>query len=267
MPSIPNNLCTQGSNNSEGLHCTEPRKPSQPSHPSPNEDTCHDKGNLQDLCEKCWNCWEFCSDHRQWCVSRSHNMLNVRFTHPLCVARSTKLMLRTSPSLYAPTLQNNHVKQDIIRMVKKESYPYGTDVPGTRSRSFQRFVLCWSTYVLGVIHLMNEDLEKPLKERYIHGFTSTSNGGRVILTANQFLLTRIHLAKTIYVDTTFKRTLGTLKEWEVVMYNKEVECGMELHFFALNNCYSCQKLSPLLVYIVIGQIGSSTRQSLMSFST
>ena len=85
-------------------------------------------------------------------------------------------------------------------------------------------------YVLGVIHLMNEDLENPLEERYIHGFMSTINGGRVILTANQFLLTRIHLAKTLFVDTTFKRTVGTLKEWEVVMYDKEAERGMELLF-------------------------------------
>ena len=108
-------------------------------HPSPNEDACHDQGNLQDLCEKCRNCWEFCSDRRQWCVSRSHSMLNVRFTHPLCLARSTKLTLGTLPSLYSPTLQNNRVKQDIIREVKKESYPYGTDVPGMRSRSLQGF--------------------------------------------------------------------------------------------------------------------------------
>ena len=77
---------------------------------------------------------------------------------------------------------------------------------------------------------MNEDLKRPLEERYIHGFTSTINGGRIILTANQFLLTRIHLARTLFVDTTFKRTVGSLKEWEVVMYDKEAERGMELHF-------------------------------------
>ena len=79
---------------------------------------------------------------------------------------------------------------------------------------------------IGTIHLMNKDLEKPIEERYIHGFATTIHGGRIILTANPFLLTRIHLAKTIFVDTTFKRTVGTLKEWEVVMYDKEVERGM-----------------------------------------
>lgn len=47
------------------------------------------------------------------------------------IAQSTHVLLGTTPSLYAPTLQNNRVKQDIIRKVKKESYPYGTDIPGT----------------------------------------------------------------------------------------------------------------------------------------
>jgi hypothetical protein len=58
--------------------------------------------------------------------------LEAIFTNLLVhLARSTKLTLGTAPSLYAPTLHNNRVKQDIIRKVKKESYPYGTDVPGT----------------------------------------------------------------------------------------------------------------------------------------
>ena len=80
--------------------------------------------------------------------------------------------------------------------------------------------------------LMNEDLKRPLEERYVHGFTSTINGGWVILTANQFLLTHIHLAKTLFVDTTFKCTVGSLKEWEVVMYDKEAECGMQLNLMS-----------------------------------
>lgn len=46
------------------------------------------------------------------------------------LARSTHLLLGKAPSLYAPALQNSRVKQDIIRKVKKESYPYGTDIPG-----------------------------------------------------------------------------------------------------------------------------------------
>ncbi|KAF8150842.1 hypothetical protein B0H34DRAFT_801761 [Crassisporium funariophilum] len=119
-------------------------------------------------------------------------------------ARSTKLTLGTSPSLYAPTLQNNRIKQDILRGEKKKTYPFGTGLPG-------------------VVHLMNEDLKKPINERYIHGITTTITGGQVLLTANPYLLSRIHKAKTLFVDTTFKRTVGALKEWEVVMYDKQVE--------------------------------------------
>jgi hypothetical protein len=78
---------------------------------------------------------------------------------------------------------------------------------------------------IGVIHLMNKDLSKPIEERYIQGFATTIHGGRVLLTANPYLLMRIHHTKTIFVDTTFKRTVGALKEWEVVMYDKEVERG------------------------------------------
>ena len=73
---------------------------------------------------------------------------------------------------------------------------------------------------------MNKDLSKPIEERYIHGFATTIHGGRVILTANSSLLARIHHAKTLFVDTTFKRTVGVLKEWEVVIYDKGVERGV-----------------------------------------
>ncbi|KAF9479178.1 hypothetical protein BDN70DRAFT_984560 [Pholiota conissans] len=124
-------------------------------------------------------------------------------------ARTTKLALGSSPSLYNPTLQNNRVKQDIIRDVKKKTYPCGTDLPG-------------------VIHRMEEDLGKPIDERYIFGLAVTKNGGRIVVTANPFLLSRIHHAKTIFVDTTFKRTVSTLKEWEVVMYDKAVERALTI---------------------------------------
>lgn len=73
---------------------------------------------------------------------------------------------------------------------------------------------------------MNIDLNKPIEEWYIHGFATTIHGGHILLTANPYLLARIHLAKTIFVDTTFKLTVGALKKWEVVMYDKEVEQGI-----------------------------------------
>lgn len=73
---------------------------------------------------------------------------------------------------------------------------------------------------------MNIDLNKPIEEWYIHGLATTIHGGHILLTANPYFLTWIHLAKTIFVDTTFKWTVSALKKWEVVMYDKEVEQGI-----------------------------------------
>ncbi|KAF8815557.1 hypothetical protein BYT27DRAFT_7066761, partial [Phlegmacium glaucopus] len=72
----------------------------------------------------------------------------------------------------------------------------------------------------GVIYIMNKDLSRPIEERYIHGFATTLHGGRILLTANASLLKRIHHAKTLFVDTTFKRTVGALKEWEVTIFDE-----------------------------------------------
>lgn len=75
------------------------------------------------------------------------------------------------------------------------------------------------------MHLMKEDLKKPVDARYVHSYSTTVSGGSILLTANPYLLSRIHLALTIFVDTTFKRTAGTLKEWEVVMWDRVVQRG------------------------------------------
>ena len=47
-------------------------------------------------------------------------------------ARTTQLILKgKTPALVAPALQNNRLKQDILRTVKKEHFQHGSDVPGT----------------------------------------------------------------------------------------------------------------------------------------
>ncbi|KAF8175111.1 hypothetical protein BJ912DRAFT_1075466 [Pholiota molesta] len=129
--------------------------------------------------------------------------------HTVDNARTTEMLLGQAPSQYAPALQNNRVKQDIIRTIKKESYPYGT-------------------HFEGVFHVMNEDLTKPVEDRYIHGFAISPSGGRVILTANPYLLSRIHLARTLEVDTTFKRAIGKVNEWEAVAWDDEVQRALTL---------------------------------------
>ena len=72
---------------------------------------------------------------------------------------------------------------------------------------------------------MQKDLVKPQDERYIHSIITTETGGIVVFTANSFLLSLIHKAATIQVDTTFKCAVGDLKEWEVVIWEPEVQHG------------------------------------------
>ncbi|KAF8909313.1 hypothetical protein CPB84DRAFT_1703009 [Gymnopilus junonius] len=124
-------------------------------------------------------------------------------------APTTRLAREEDPSLLAAPLQNQRVKQDIIRALKKAEFPEGMNLAG-------------------VIRVLQEDLKKPLRERYIHGFTTTATGGQVIITANAILLDRIHSAKSIFVDTTFKRTVGSLKEWEVAMYDVELQRALTI---------------------------------------
>lgn len=77
----------------------------------------------------------------------------------------------------------------------------------------------------GVADLMVKDLLKPIEERYIHSIMSTQHGGILIFTFLSRLLTLIHKALTIQVDTTFKRTAGDINEWEIVIWYRELQRG------------------------------------------
>lgn len=71
---------------------------------------------------------------------------------------------------------------------------------------------------------MDEDLKKlDPAQRYIHSIKTTPTGAKLIFTADTFLLGLIHHAVSIQVDTTFKRAIGELKEWEVVMWERRVK--------------------------------------------
>ena len=73
---------------------------------------------------------------------------------------------------------------------------------------------------------MNEDLVRPKEAEYIHSFMTTASGGKVLLTANPYLLKRIYMAETLFVDTTFKCTAGPMNKWEVVIWDQETQRGM-----------------------------------------
>ena len=78
---------------------------------------------------------------------------------------------------------------------------------------------------------MDQDLKLPVEKRYVHGICTSESDGSIVITANAYLLSRIHHAASIYVDTTFKRTDGAMNEWELVIWDQMAQCGV--FFFAV----------------------------------
>jgi hypothetical protein len=139
--------------------------------------------------------------------------------------------LGTAAPLYAPILQNARAKWDIVRKSKREEFPYGTDIMGW---DFQNSLSILSTDInklIGVLHMMEEDRKKlPINSRYIHKKSDSDTGGTSILSAVPFLLSRIHAALNMQVDTTFKRVAGNFNEWELVIWDSEVHRGVIFWF-------------------------------------
>jgi hypothetical protein len=147
----------------------------------------------------------------------------------LLSAQTTQLLLKgKTPALVAPALQNGRLKQDILRTVKNELFQHGTDIPGISLCTASLFSTKF-TLLPGVADLLAKDLLKPIQERYIHSIITTEHGGVLIFTFFSNLLALIHSALTIQVDTTFKRTAGDIKEWEIVIWYRELQRGMS-HF-------------------------------------
>jgi hypothetical protein len=89
------------------------------------------------------------------------------------------------------------------------------------------FVFCTErTLLSGVADLLAKDVLKPIEERYVHSIMTTAHGGLLIFTFFSYLLALIHSALTIQVDTTFKRTIGDINEWELVIWYRELQRGM-----------------------------------------
>ncbi|KAG6819655.1 hypothetical protein H0H93_009829 [Arthromyces matolae] len=114
-------------------------------------------------------------------------------------APSTPLLLEgMNPITSNPAFQNVRMKQDMIRDRKKHLFPNGTGIAADR--------------------------RKPMAERYVHNIVCVSpNDGMLIFTFQPYLLNFIHEAKTLFIDTTFKRTAGDLKEIEMAMWLDSVQ--------------------------------------------
>lgn len=147
----------------------------------------------------------------------------------LLIAPSTTLILDGQmPGQYAPALQNKRIKQNIIREEKKKVYPAGLGVTG-KICLFSRFNPLIFSHP-GAYQLYQEDLVKPLEERYIHRFQHMPDGGLIIFTCFTALLALLDDSgvKAFEDDTTFKRIEGELNEWEVVIFYQALERGRSI---------------------------------------
>ncbi|KAL0957697.1 hypothetical protein HGRIS_001477 [Hohenbuehelia grisea] len=104
-----------------------------------------------------------------------------------------------TPSLFNPALHSTRKKQTIIRKEMAAQYLGGTGLAG-------------------VFELRKKSIDKPRSEQYIHMIQTTPSGGHLIFTFVPFLLNLIHETVSFQVDTTFKRTIGDMKEWELVIW-------------------------------------------------
>ncbi|KAJ6603588.1 hypothetical protein DFH09DRAFT_1354717 [Mycena vulgaris] len=123
-------------------------------------------------------------------------------------SHSTKLLLSgNTPALFDPSLQNKHVKREIVHDVKTKNYPAGLGIPG----AFQLYF---------------DDLKKPEGERYIHCCRMTDDtGGILIITGVPFLIKLLDDpgVSAFEDDTTFKRIRGEMNEWELALYFKAIQ--------------------------------------------
>ncbi|KAF8954362.1 hypothetical protein BDZ97DRAFT_1928449 [Flammula alnicola] len=120
-------------------------------------------------------------------------------------APSTKALLNgNTPGQYNSALYNECIKQGIVWHVKTKKNPAGLGVTG-------------------VFDLYQRELaELKSKDRYIHSFITTREGGTLIFTCVPSLLKLIHEVTSFECDVTFKRVEG-LNEWEMVIYYPPVQ--------------------------------------------
>ncbi|KAF9489003.1 hypothetical protein BDN71DRAFT_1512533 [Pleurotus eryngii] len=109
------------------------------------------------------------------------------------------LMNGKTPSIFNPALHLTRKKQTMIHKDKLQQFPSGLGLSG-------------------VFDVCQKDVNKPLTEQYIHVIETTEAGGILVFTFVPFLLSLIHDTVSFQVDTTFKHTVGDLKEIEFTIW-------------------------------------------------
>lgn len=83
-----------------------------------------------------------------------------------------------------------------------------------------------------------KDLDKPVEDRYVHQITTTPSGRSLIFTFDPYLLSLIHTATGLHVDTTFKQAASDHKEVEFAVWVPAVQCGkFSISCIFLSECF------------------------------
>ncbi|KAJ7440024.1 hypothetical protein FB451DRAFT_966547, partial [Mycena latifolia] len=123
-------------------------------------------------------------------------------------APTTLLLLKgQSPAMFHPSLHSKRFKQTVVRDEKLLASPAGLGFAGEIS--------AMSPYIsdgVGVIARHIADMKLEEEDRYIHRVLITPDSHILIITMVSKLANLVHFTRTIQVDTTFGRTVGSLNE-------------------------------------------------------
>ena len=132
-----------------------------------------------------------------------------------------------------PALAIPRNRRKIIYELKNKKNPHGTDIEGLVALPFSNPTFSYSSGALHFQRLNYQNL--PAEARYIHE-VSSREGVDLIITMLPFLAAHIHSARATLHDTTYKRVFGKWKEWEVVVWDSQLNMRMWatyilLHFY------------------------------------
>jgi hypothetical protein len=149
----------------------------------------------------------------------------IRYTFTLTIlcfplAQSTRRIVGGSnASALDPALANPWQRRKIIYELKAEAMPHGNGLEGENVSLPVCSCIANMLFTLGVLARLKSDVKTLLPhQRYIHEISSRDHID-IVITMLPKLAHLIHNAKATLHDNTYKRTHGTWKEWEVVVWD------------------------------------------------
>jgi len=140
------------------------------------------------------------------------------------IAPSTKKIFgQKIPAMSNPALAIPWNWRKIIYDLKNKKNPHGTDIKGAVTLPFSISTFSYSSGALYFQRLNYQNL--PPEARYIHE-VSSHDGVDLIITMLPFLAACIHSAHATLHDNTHKCVFGRWKEWEVIVWDSQLNMHM-----------------------------------------